>query len=100
MFYTGRRINGEDAVSWGIGDVLAPANQLRQEANKLAGEIAEGAPLAVQSTRATIRRGLVDKVRAHLAHELSEQTRLRQTEDHQEGLRAVRERRPGRFTGR
>lgn len=100
MFYTGRRINGEEAVAWGLGDALAPAHELRQEAMKLANEIAEAAPLAVLSTRATMRKGLLESVKAHLAHELAEQTRLRKTEDHKEGVRAVRERRPGRFIGR
>ena len=100
MFYTGRRVSGEEALAWGLVDILAPADQLRQQAVLLAREIAENAPLAVQSTRATMRMGILDSVRAHLAHELSEQTRLRQTEDHREGLRAVTERRPGQFTGR
>jgi enoyl-CoA hydratase/carnithine racemase len=100
MFYTGRRISGGEAVAWGLADLLAPADQLRQQAVLLASEIAENAPLAVQSTRATMRRGFLENVQAHLAHELFEQTRLRQTEDHREGLRAVAERRPGQFTGR
>jgi enoyl-CoA hydratase/carnithine racemase len=51
MFYTGRRIAGEEAVAWGLADILAPADGLREEAVKLAAEIAEGAPLAVRSTR-------------------------------------------------
>ena len=100
MFYTGRRIAGEEAVAWGLADVLASPDRLRDEAIKLATEIAEAAPLAVQSTRATMRRGLADAVRAQTDHEHSEQSRLFQTEDHQEGVRAVKERRPGRFRGR
>jgi enoyl-CoA hydratase/carnithine racemase len=100
MFYTGRRIAGEEAVAWGLADVLAAPERLREEAMKLATEIAECAPLAVQSTRATIRRGLADAVRAQTDHEHSEQSRLFQTEDHKEGVRAVKERRPGRFKGR
>jgi len=100
MFYTGRRIAGEEAVAWGLADVLASPELLREEAIKLATEIAECAPLAVQSTRATMRRGLADAVRAQTDHEHSEQSRLFQTEDHQEGVRAVKERRPGRFRGR
>ena len=100
MFYTGRRITGEQAVAWGLGDVLAEPDRLREEAMKLAAEIAECAPLAVQSTRATMRRGLADAVRAQTDHEQAEQSRLFQTEDHKEGVRAVSERRPGRFTGR
>jgi len=100
MFYTGRRITGEEAVAWGLGDVLAAPDRLREEAMKLATEIAACAPLAVQSTRATMRRGLADAVRAQTDHEHAEQSLLFQTEDHREGVRAVSERRPGRFNGR
>src|SRR5258708_6188905 len=76
MFYTGRRITGEDAVAWGLADVLAAPDRLRQEAAKLANEIAECAPLAVRSTRKTMRRGLADAVRAQTEREHSEQSRL------------------------
>jgi enoyl-CoA hydratase/carnithine racemase len=100
MFYTGRRITGEEAFAWGLGDVLAEPDRVREEAMKLAAEIAECAPLAVQSTRATMRRGLADAVRAQTDHEHAEQSLLFQTEDHSEGVRAVSERRPGRFNGR
>jgi len=100
LFYTGRRITGQDAVAWGLADVLVEPNRLREEALSLANEIAEGAPLAVQSTRATLRRGIADAVRAQTDHEHAEQSRLFETEDHKEGVRAVSERRPGHFTGR
>ncbi|MEK6286134.1 MAG: enoyl-CoA hydratase/isomerase family protein [Acidobacteriota bacterium] len=100
MFYTGRRINGEEAVSWGLADVLVTEIPLREEAMKLATEIAECAPLAVQSTRATMRLGLADAVKAQTDREHSEQSRLFKTEDHREGVQAVRERRSGRFKGR
>jgi enoyl-CoA hydratase/carnithine racemase len=100
MFYTARRITGEEAVAWGLADVLASPERLRDEARKLAGEIAECAPLAVQATRATLRRGLADAVKAALEHELAEQGRLARTADHKEGIRAVSERRAGRFEGR
>jgi enoyl-CoA hydratase/carnithine racemase len=100
MFYTGRRIGAEEALSWGLADILATPDALRRVAKNLAAEIAECAPLAVQSTRATIRRGLADAVKSQTDLELSEQLRLMQTEDHKEGVRAVAERRPGRFIGR
>jgi enoyl-CoA hydratase/carnithine racemase len=47
-----------------------------------------------------MRRGLADAVRAQTDHEHAEQGLLFQTEDHKEGIRAVSERRPGRFKGR
>lgn len=100
MFYTGRRISAEEALNWGLADVLTSTDGLREEAMKLAAEIAEGAPLAVRSTRATMRRGLAEAVKSQTDHEVAEQRRLAKTEDHREGIRAVAERRPGRFTGR
>jgi enoyl-CoA hydratase/carnithine racemase len=99
MFLTGRRIPGEEAVAWGLADVLVAPDRLRETAKQLAAEIAEGAPLAVRSTRTTLRRGLADAVKAQTDHEFSEQSWLMQTEDHREGVRAVEERRPGRFVG-
>ena len=65
----------------------------------LASEIAENAPLAVQSTRATLRAGLAEAVKKQTDHELVEQTWLRKTKDFAEGVRAVNERRPGNFVG-
>ena len=97
MFLTGRRITGAEAVPMGLADMLAPAESLREEALRLAAEIAEGAPLAVRSTRATLRSGLPEAVKAQMAHELEEQTWLARTEDHREGIRAVSERRVGQF---
>lgn len=100
MFYTGRRIDGETAYAWGLADVLTDQESLRDEAMKLAAEIAENAPLAVMSVRATMRAGLAAAVKAQTDHEFIEQYRLQQTEDHKEGVRAVAERRPGNFKGR
>lgn len=100
MFYTGRRLNGEDAVRIGLADELAPASQLRDKAIALAREIAVSAPLAVQATRGTMRAGLVDAVRLAVARESTEQNRQFQTEDFKEGVRASAERREPKFQGR
>ena len=100
LFLTGRRIGGEEAYRIGLADVLTDKENLRAEALKLAHEIAENAPLAVQSVRATMRAGLADAVKAQTDHENAEQYKLGLTEDHKEGVRAVAERRPGNFVGR
>jgi enoyl-CoA hydratase/carnithine racemase len=97
---TGRRIGGEEAFAWGLGEVLTERFAVRAAAVELAREVAANAPLAVQFVRATMREGLVAEIKAATARECKEQHWLRQTEDHKEGLRAVAERRPGRFVGR
>jgi len=101
MFLTGRRIQAEDALAWGLADAVSASDDtLRDDALALAREIAENAPLAVQSTRATLRGELAKAVRAQTDVELKEQTWLRETEDFAEGVRAVNERRSGNFQGR
>lgn len=99
MNLTARRIKAEQAADWGLVDLLVPADRLRAEALALAQEIAAGAPLAVQSTRATMRGDLFALVEAQTDHELAEQAWLQKTADFAEGVRAVNERRPGRFVG-
>jgi len=99
LFYTGRRVKGEEAHAMGLADVLVPQAQVRTVAQALAREIAENAPLAVVATRATLRAGLAERVRAATDHELAEQTRLRKTDDFKEGVKASAERRTPRFTG-
>jgi len=100
IFYTGRRITGEEAFAWGLGEVFTEQDNVRAAAMELAKEIAENAPLAVQSTRATMRAGIAAAVKAATDHEFKEQHWLQGTEDHKEGIRAVAERRPGNFVGR
>jgi enoyl-CoA hydratase/carnithine racemase len=100
LLTTGRRIGGEEAHRLGLADRLVPVAGLRAEARDLAAEIAASAPLAVRAIRATLRAGLADEVAAAVDHERAEQERLMSTDDFREGVAAVAERRPGRFTGR
>jgi enoyl-CoA hydratase/carnithine racemase len=100
MFYTSRRVTGEEAYKWGLANECVPQEQVRGAALKLAAEIAECSPLGLLSTRATIRAGLADRVMAATNHELGEQTRLRATEDFKEGVKATEERRAANFRGR
>ncbi|MFL5087277.1 MAG: enoyl-CoA hydratase/isomerase family protein [Xanthobacteraceae bacterium] len=100
MFYTSRRVTGEEAYRMGLADMLVAQDQVRSAAQKLAAEIAENAPLGLIATRATMRADLADRVRAATEHELAEQTRLRLTDDFKEGVKAMAERRVPDFACR
>ena len=100
LFLTGRRVKGDEALALGLVDELVALEDVRDAALALATEIAENAPLATVSVRATMRQGLAEKIAAATDHELAEQQWLRGTEDAEEGIRAVAERRAGEFKGR
>ena len=100
LLYTGRRIDGEEAVSLGMADRLSSLDNVRSSAHSLAREIALSAPLAVQSIRKTLRGTLADEVAAATDHEGREQAWLRDTNDFNEGTAAMAERREPRFTGK
>jgi 2-(1,2-epoxy-1,2-dihydrophenyl)acetyl-CoA isomerase len=100
MLYTGRRVPGEEALAMGLCDRLTEPELIRAESHALAAEIAQAAPLAVQSIRETLRGGLAKQVEEATIRENAEQERLRQTVDFAEGIAATTERRTPEFLGR
>lgn len=99
LFYTGRRIGGEEALAMGLADLLVPQDQVRAEASRLAREIAISAPIAVQSVRSTLRQGLVEQIRSAVARESAEQHAQFKTADFREGVAAMAARREPDFKG-
>jgi enoyl-CoA hydratase/carnithine racemase len=100
LMYTGRRVNGDDALKIGLVDYCVPAANVRTKAVELATEIAQSAPLAVISTRETLRRGLAEAVARATEREYEEQDWLRHTADFKEGTKAMAERRLPDFQAR
>ena len=78
----------------------SPRGEERAGALELAQLIASGAPLAVRSTRDTLRHGLAEAARRAMDHELAEQTALAGTADAVEGVNAMLEGRGPVFQGR
>jgi 2-(1,2-epoxy-1,2-dihydrophenyl)acetyl-CoA isomerase len=99
LLLTGRRVAGEQALALGLCDRLVGEDDLLAGAVAYADELAAAGPLAVRSIRATLRQGLVEEARLAMEHECAEQTRLRDSADFAEGVRAVAERRDPSFRG-
>ncbi len=100
LLLTGRRVVAAEAGRIGIAQRVVPAGDEGAVALELARQIAAGAPLAVSSTRATLRAGVADGARQAMRHELAEQVALAGTADAVEGVRAMLEGREPRFEGR
>jgi enoyl-CoA hydratase/carnithine racemase len=100
MFLSGERFDAEAALRMGLVDEISDAASLLPRARALAEAVAENAPLAIRSTRKTLRADLAAGVKTATDHEFVEQQWLMKTEDFKEGVKSVAERRPGNFKGR
>lgn len=99
LFYTGRRIKGEEAQRMGLLTTLVEREKVLLSALDLAAEIAISAPLAVQDTRTNLRKGLAEQILKANARELELQKIHMGTQDFQEGIVASQERRDPVFSG-
>ncbi len=82
-----------------VQEIVAAGTEL-DRALELAQTICEGAPLAVQATKASSRRYVIEGERASIAAFGETQARLSATEDFGEGVASFVERRSARFKGR
>ncbi len=99
LMLTGRRLSGTDALAIGLADVLVEHGSVLAAAQELAVELAANAPLAVMSTRQTLRGTLADDIQLAMVREGSEQELHWRTSDFKEGVAATAQKRAARFTG-
>jgi enoyl-CoA hydratase/carnithine racemase len=99
LLYTGGQVKGAEALAIGLADRLTRPDDLRAAARELAAEIAGSGPLAVLAIRETMRGHLAARVHEATKREHEQQQQLRRTDDFREGVAAMAERRPPRFTG-
>ncbi|MCY7373997.1 MAG: enoyl-CoA hydratase/isomerase family protein [Spirochaetaceae bacterium] len=100
LLLTGRMVSGEAAERMGLVNRALPADEVLDEALRVADEVAATAPLASRLTKRALAGGGPASFEAALEWEALAQPVTLASEDLQEGLRAARERRPPRFTGR
>ena len=91
--------DAEEALRVGLVQEVVSAGTQLDRAVEIAEVICEGAPLAVQATKASSMRYVTEGETATIAAFGADQARLAATDDAEEGGRSVVERRKGNFTG-
>jgi len=100
LLYSGRLIDGAEALRIGLASRALPAAEVLTQAQQTAREIAANAPIAVRAIKRALARSEAASLEDQLQFEASEQARTFETRDAQEGITAIRERRAPRFSGR
>ena len=100
ILMTAREYSAQQALQWGLVNYIYPAADLIPEAEKLALEIAQTAPLAVGAVKKIIKRGEGVDLMTQLDMEANHNSILLRTEDFQEGLTAMMERRSAKWKRR
>ena len=100
LIFTGRRISATDALAMGLVNHVYPPDRLLAEAGRLADEICQGGPIALQQAKYAIDAGMESDLHTGLAIESNAYQVCIPTEDRLEGLAAFREKRKPVYKGR
>lgn len=100
IMFTGRTLDAQQCLEFGIVNEVVPADQLMDKALDLAKEIASNAPLAVQATKRMMRMAQVESFEANIHHVFLQLLPLFKSKDFVEGFTAFLEKRDPEFHGR
>jgi enoyl-CoA hydratase/carnithine racemase len=100
ILMTGREYGAQQALDWGLINYHHPASELNDAAEMMAQDIASTAPLAVGAVKKIIKRGDGVDLMTQQDMEANHNSILLRTEDFQEGITAMMERRAAKWKRR
>jgi enoyl-CoA hydratase/carnithine racemase len=100
IFLTAREYTARQALDWGLVNYIYPAKDLLEEAGKMVRDMAATAPLAGGAVKKIIKRGDGLDLMTQLDMEANYNSILLRTEDFQEGLSAMMEKRNAKWKKR
>lgn len=97
---TGRLLTAEEAERIGLINHVVPESDLDRRVDEFAQELLGGAMRAIQWTKLSVNIGLKQLAHAVLDASVAYEALSNVTSDHQEAVRAMREKRNPKFTGK
>lgn len=97
---TGDPVSATEAERLGLVNKVVADDKLQDEAMSFAQRLAAGAPLAVQYTKLAVNKLIKDALNVSFDTATALEIVTFQSEDHQEALAAIKEKRAPKFTGK
>ena len=98
LVLTGGSLDAQEAYQWGLFNRVVRADDLLQEAEGLAGRLAEGPIFALGTAKGVLNRALSGDLQTQLEEEKGAVTRCAGTGEFREGITAFLEKRRPDFT--
>ncbi|HMB69199.1 MAG TPA: enoyl-CoA hydratase/isomerase family protein [bacterium] len=99
LYFAGDLVDAEEALRIGLIHAVVPAEHLMEETRRRALDLASRAPASLGMAKRLLNAAADTDLRTGQALEAFAQSVAVRTQDHREGVRAFREKRPPRFQG-
>jgi enoyl-CoA hydratase/carnithine racemase len=99
LVFTGRIIDAKEALAIGLVNTVVPAAELESITKKLASEILQASPIALQLARKAMYQGMDCDLPTQVQFEQLAQSACFKSEDYMEGMKAFLEKRKPQFKG-